>query len=369
MKNNERFITPELKALEEKTLNAQSRSLIIEKELYEDILQKLQQNLNELIKLASSLSFLDVILSFAKVAESNNYTRPILVNESFIEIKEGRHPVVESLSDSPFMTNNLALGKDKRIAVISGPNMGGKSTFMRQNALIAIMARIGSFVPAKKAVIGDIDRIFTRIGASDDLASGRSTFMVEMEETATILNNASHQSLVLMDEVGRGTSGEEGSSIAQSIVEYLCEKLKPLTLFSTHYTEVTDLAEKFPNAENFCFNAEEKNGQIYFLYHAETGKQSKSFGIEVAKLAGLPYEVIALALKKRQEEKHQYSNNQYQIKHYDNDFNKNNLKNEHIEAKTDPIILALKKVDLDNTTPLQAFKLLTEIKQQLSTRT
>lgn len=372
LKNNERFITPELKELEEKTLNAQNRSLIIEKELYEDILQKLQQNLDKLTNLASSLSFLDVILSFAKVAENNNYSRPILVNESYIEIKEGRHPVVESLSDSPFMTNNLALGKDKRIAVISGPNMGGKSTFMRQNALIAIMARIGSFVPAKKAVIGDIDRIFTRIGASDDLASGRSTFMVEMEETATILNNATYQSLVLMDEVGRGTSGEEGSSIAQSIVEYLCEKLKPLTLFSTHYTEVTDLAEKFPNAENLCFNAEEKNGQIYFLYHAETGKQSKSFGIEVAKLAGLPYEVIHLALKKRQK----VSENLIESKNFiqkqnaqenvtlsgsekkDTCYNKETIKYEKL-------INILKNTNLENTTPIQAFKILERLLKRI----
>lgn len=370
LKNNERFITPELKELEEKTLNAQSRSLIIEKELYEDILQKLQQNLNELIKLASSLSFLDVILSFAKVAESNNYTRPILVNESFIEIKEGRHPVVESLSDSPFMTNNLALGKDKRIAVISGPNMGGKSTFMRQNALIAIMARIGSFVPAKKAVIGDIDRIFTRIGASDDLASGRSTFMVEMEETATILNNATYQSLVLMDEVGRGTSGEEGSSIAQSIVEYLCEKLMPLTLFSTHYTEVTDLAEKFPNAENLCFNAEEKNGQIYFLYHAETGKQSKSFGIEVAKLAGLPYEVISRAIQQREKfipHNREKTNKTTAITGNELKINKeqhqnclNNVKDFNVQGA----IEFLHTIKLEETSPIQAFKILELLKNQ-----
>ena len=254
------------------------------------------------------------------------------------------------------MTNNLDLGKNKRIAVISGPNMGGKSTFMRQNALIAIMARIGSFVPAKKAVIGDIDRIFTRIGASDDLASGRSTFMVEMEETATILNNATYQSLVLMDEVGRGTSGEEGSSIAQSIVEYLCEKLKSLTLFSTHYTEVTDLAEKFPNAENLCFNAKEKNGQIYFLYHAETGKQSKSFGIEVAKLAGLPYEVVHLALKKR-------NNNLIKItkpltlrsetpSNAIEPYPKTNYNKECILANV------LDSINLEKTSPIQAFKIL-----------
>lgn len=370
LKNNERFITPELKELEEKTLNAQSRSLIIEKELYGNILQKLQQNLSDLINLASSLSFLDVILSFAKVAESNNYTRPILVNESYIEIKEGRHPVVESLSDSPFMTNNLDLGKNKRIAVISGPNMGGKSTFMRQNALIAIMARIGSFVPAKKAVIGDIDRIFTRIGASDDLASGRSTFMVEMEETATILNNATYQSLVLMDEVGRGTSGEEGSSIAQSIVEYLCEKLKPLTLFSTHYTEVTDLAEKFSNAENLCFNAEEKNGQIYFLYHAETGKQSKSFGIEVAKLAGLPYEVISKAMHKRERitpnnrEKTQETTSITDKRFKINKDQHQNCLNNVTDLNIQNAIKFLNSIRLEETSPIQAFKILEHLKNQ-----
>ena len=364
LKNNERFITPELKELEEKTLNAQSRSLVIEKELYEDILQKLQENLNDLTYLASHLAFLDVLLSFAVIAENNNYTRPILVPDSFIDIKEGRHPVVESLSDNPFMANSFTLGQNKRIAVISGPNMGGKSTFMRQNALIAIMARIGSFVPATKATIGDIDRIFTRIGASDDLASGRSTFMVEMEETATILNNATKQSLVLMDEVGRGTSGEEGSSIAQAIVDFLCNQVQPLTLFSTHYTEVSDLAETYSISENLCFNAEEKNGQIYFLYHVETGKQSKSFGIEVAKLAGLPYAVIETALKKRsykynkdQKVKEKtttlsmHSNNIYQ--NITSDFEK--------DTKIQNIINILDDVNLEETSPLVAFKILEKI--------
>lgn len=366
LKNNERFITPELKLLEERTLNAQSRSLIIEKELYDDILHKLQYHLNDLTKLSSLLSFLDVILSFAKIAETNNYTKPKLVNESYIEIENGRHPVVESLSDTPFMTNNLNFGKDKRIAVISGPNMGGKSTFMRQNALIAIMARIGSFVPASKAIIGDIDRIFTRIGASDDLASGRSTFMVEMEETATILNNATQQSFVLMDEVGRGTSVEEGSSIAQSIVEYLCSKLKPLTLFSTHYTEVTDLVENFSNAENLCFNAEEKNGQIYFLYHAETGKQSKSFGIEVAKLAGLPFEVINNALEKRTKINRKNTNNiissDEKYKNLINSIYKNSSSFYNEEnIKLQNLMEFLNKIKLEETTPLQAFKILEKV--------
>ena len=296
LKNSERYITPELKELEEKTLSAQTRCLQIEKELFEQVLEQLIAAIPELSTLAHLLAQLDVAQALGRVAQKRGYTRPTLTSDSVIKIVAGRHPVVEALSTNQFISNGIELNAEHNLAVISGPNMGGKSTFMRQTALIAIMARMGSFVPAKEAVIGDIDRIFTRIGASDDLAAGRSTFMVEMEETATILNNASPKSLVIMDEVGRGTSGAEGAAIAEAIVQYLAKDLKPKTMFATHYAEVTTLVENYPNAFNLCFNAKEFQGQIVFLYHAERGRQARSFGIEVAQLAGVPSKITKKAL-------------------------------------------------------------------------
>lgn len=296
LKNSERYITPELKELEEKTLSAQGRSLQIEKDLYAQILEQLIAELPDLSTFAHNIALLDVLLTLARVAHKRHYTRPTLTNDNVIKIVAGRHPVVEALNDTPFIANSIELTPEHHLAVISGPNMGGKSTYMRQTALIAIMARIGSFVPAQKALIGDIDRIFTRIGASDDLASGRSTFMVEMEESATILNNATAKSLVIMDEVGRGTSGAEGAAIAEAIVQYLAKDLPAKTLFATHYTEVTTLIENYNTASNLCFNAQESHGKIVFLYKAEPGRQSRSFGIEVAQLAGVPTKITKRAI-------------------------------------------------------------------------
>ena len=296
LKNSERYITPELKELEEKTLSAQGRSLQIEKDLYAQILEQLIAELPDLSTFAHNIALLDVLLTLARVAHKRNYTRPTLTNDNVIKIVAGRHPVVEALNSTPFIANSIELTPERHLAVISGPNMGGKSTYMRQTALIAIMARIGSFVPAQKALIGDIDRIFTRIGASDDLASGRSTFMVEMEESATILNNATTKSLVIMDEVGRGTSGAEGAAIAEAIVQYLAKDLPAKTLFATHYTEVTTLIENYNTAFNLCFNAQESHGKIVFLYKAEPGRQSRSFGIEVAQLAGIPNKITKRAI-------------------------------------------------------------------------
>lgn len=296
LKNSERYITPELKELEEKTLSAQGRSLQIEKDLYAQILEHLITQLPDLSSFAHSIALLDVLLSMARVARKRHYTRPVLSDDKTIKIVDGRHPVVEALSSTPFIANSIELTENRHLAVISGPNMGGKSTYMRQTALIAIMARMGSFVPAREAHIGDIDRIFTRIGASDDLASGRSTFMVEMEESATILNNATTKSLVIMDEVGRGTSGAEGAAIAEAIVQYIAKDLHAKTLFATHYTEVTTLVENYPTAFNLCFNAQESHGRIVFLYKAEPGRQSRSFGIEVAQLAGIPAKITKRAV-------------------------------------------------------------------------
>lgn len=296
LKNAERFITEELRELQKETSAAKEESLRLEKRLFDEVQETLISRLNDLKAISQQLALMDACVSLSEVALQRHYVRPVLVDKSYFKVVAGRHPVVESLSNTPFISNGLELSDEHSLVVISGPNMGGKSTFMRQNALIAIMARMGSFVPANSAIIGDIDRIFTRIGASDDLASGRSTFMVEMEETATILNNASPKSLVIMDEVGRGTSGLEGAAIAEAIVQYLVNTLPAKTMFATHYTEVTNLVENYPNAQNLCFNAKEYQGKIVFLYHAQPGRQSRSFGIEVAQLAGIPDKITKQAI-------------------------------------------------------------------------
>ena len=318
LKNTERYITQELKDLETRTLNARDESLKLEKELFDEVLRYLQRHLAGLTRVARDIATLDVLLSFADVAVLNHYVRPELSSDSEIIIEDGRHPVIESLSERPFVSNSVEI-KERRVLVISGPNMGGKSTFMRQTALIAILARIGSFVPATHAVIGDIDRIFTRIGASDDLVSGRSTFMVEMEETASILNNATSESLVLMDEVGRGTSSVEGEAIAGSIVEYLCDRVKSLTLFSTHYAKLNALESKYPLIRNICFKAEEVNGKIVFLYQANEGSQNYSYGVEVAKLAGLPLSVVNAAREEIREKQEQDNRKADSVRHENND--------------------------------------------------
>ena len=294
LKNNERYITPELKELEEKTLTARDQSLALEKELFEQILSYLQQYLPALRTLSANLAHLDMLTSFAQIALERHYCKPQLESRAVLKIVEGRHPVIETFTSHPFVANSIDLD-EKRMLVITGPNMGGKSTYMRQTALIAIMARIGSFVPAKEAVIGDIDRIFTRIGASDDLVSGRSTFMVEMEESSSIINNASKKSLVLMDEIGRGTSTVEGSALALAIARHMCSRINCFTLFSTHYSQISALADEYKHVKNICFKAQEFNGRIVFLYQAEEGSQKYSYAVEVGKLAGLPAEIITEA--------------------------------------------------------------------------
>lgn len=371
LKNNERFITQELKDLEEKTLNAKATSIDIEKEIFDNVIVKLQENIPSLKTIANTIANLDILLSFAKISETNNYVRPNLSNDTIISIEQGRHPVVEKLSSKAFVANSIDFN-NKKVFIISGPNMGGKSTFMRQVALITIMARIGCFVPAKKANIGLIDRIFTRIGASDDLASGRSTFMVEMEEAATILNNASNKSLVIMDEVGRGTSTKEGAAIAFAIAKYICSKVKALTLFSTHYSELLHMDKSFDICENICFKAQEVNNKIVFLYHAYNGAQSYSYGVEVGKLAGLPNDVINLA---KEHMVHSMQPSIEEITDKDNSVNdkisKSSLKNEIIKEKIviDPkakfIIDTLKDVDINNLSPINALNLIYNLKEKI----
>ncbi len=295
LKNAERFITPELKTFEDKALSAKSRSLAREKYLYEELLERLNESLEPLQNCSGAISELDVLSTLAERAQNLNFCQPELHEKPGINIQGGRHPVVEKVSEVPFVANDLQMNAERKMLVITGPNMGGKSTYMRQAALIVLLAQIGSFVPATSASIGLVDRIFTRIGSSDDLAGGRSTFMVEMTETANILHNASDRSLVLMDEVGRGTSTFDGLSLAWACAFHLAEKVQAFTLFATHYFELTSLPEKVPSAVNVHLDATEYNENIVFLHSIQEGPANKSYGIQVAKLAGIPKQVIDLA--------------------------------------------------------------------------
>ena len=295
LKGAERYITPELKAFEDKVLSARERALSREKLLYEALLDTLSESLASLQSMAAGIAELDVLSCFAERAESLNLSRTEYVETPCLEIDGGRHLVVEQVIDSPFVANDLSLSDHQRLLVITGPNMGGKSTYMRQAALIAILAHIGSFVPADSVKIGPIDRIFTRIGASDDLAGGRSTFMVEMTETATILNNATEQSLVLMDEIGRGTSTFDGLSLAWAAAHHMGEKVRAFTLFATHYFELTALANELPDCSNVHLDATEHKGQLVFLHAVRAGPANQSYGLQVASLAGVPPVVIRRA--------------------------------------------------------------------------
>ncbi len=297
LKNAERYITPELKAFEEKVLSSQSKALAREKFLWERLLDDLLVHLQALQLSAAACAKLDVLANLAERAKTLKLVRPELSDSAGIRIKAGRHLVVESVLDNPFMPNDTQLSDEQRMQIITGPNMGGKSTYMRQTALITLLAYIGSFVPAEQAVIGPIDRIFTRIGAADDLAAGRSTFMVEMTETANILHNASAQSLVLMDEIGRGTSTFDGLSLAWACAAHLA-KLKAFCLFATHYFEVTALADQNQTIVNVHLDATEHQGKLVFLHTLKAGPANKSYGLQVAALAGIPTAVISLAKQK-----------------------------------------------------------------------
>jgi DNA mismatch repair protein MutS len=295
LKAAERCITPELKEFEDKVLGARERALSREKLLYEELLDKLHEVLGALQLCASGLAELDVLACFGERADALRLTRPDISTEPCIEIEGGRHIVVEQVIDAPFIANDLSLGDERRLLVITGPNMGGKSTYMRQTALIVILAHIGSFVPADRLQIGPIDRIYTRIGASDDLAGGRSTFMVEMTETATILNNATDHSLVLMDEIGRGTSTFDGLSLAWAAAHHMGETSRAFTLFATHYFELTALAQELPACSNVHLDATEHRGQLVFLHAVKPGPANQSYGLQVASLAGVPKGVIKRA--------------------------------------------------------------------------
>ncbi len=352
LKATERFITPELKEFENKILSAKEKSLAREKILYDQLLDYIAQYLSELQCCASALAEFDIYLCFAEIAETLNFTAPVLTEEKGIAIEAGRHPVVEQIQSEPFIANDLTLDTDHQMLIITGPNMGGKSTYMRQTALIVLLAHIGSYVPAEKAIIGPIDRIFTRIGASDDLASGRSTFMVEMTETANILNNATSSSLILLDEIGRGTSTYDGLALAWACASHLAKTTQAYTLFATHYFELTSLPDHESNVVNVHMDVVEHGDEIVLLHSVKPGPANQSYGIQVASLAGVPKTVIKAA-KQRLTEIEQQSPLENTKTSQSDLFNEN------------PLLEKLKAIDPDSTNPKQALALLYELQAML----
>ncbi len=356
LKNAERYITPELKNFEDKVLSSQRRALAREKLLYEGLLEHLIEHLPSLQCTATSLAELDVLLNLAERASNLHWVAPTFTDESGIHITAGRHPVVEQNSDEPFVPNDISLDTDRRMLIITGPNMGGKSTYMRQIALITLLAYTGSFVPAKRAVLGPVDRIFTRIGASDDLSSGRSTFMVEMTETANILHNATAHSLILMDEIGRGTSTFDGLSLAWACAEYLAHQTRALTLFATHYFELTQLPLHISSIANVHLHAIEHHDKVVFMHTVNEGPANQSYGLQVAQLAGVPRVVIEKARCKLAElEKQSVAREGAQPVHpQQKDF---------LQEEKSPVLDMLRGIQPDALTPMQALEMIYVLKK------
>lgn len=363
--NAERYITPELKELEETILGAEEKIVDIEYTIFSNIRNKISKNVERLQAMAHNVAIIDVLQSLGEVAEKENYIKPNITNDGVLNINEGRHPVVEKMM-TQFIPNDTYLDtQDKRLSIITGPNMAGKSTYMRQVALIVLMAQIGSFVPAHEAHIGVVDRIFTRVGASDDLASGQSTFMVEMSEVANILNNATKNSLLILDEIGRGTSTFDGLSIAWAVLEYISNKkiIGAKTLFATHYHELTELEGKIQGVINYCIDVKEKNDTIIFLRKIKRGGANNSYGIQVAKLAGLPKHVI---------ERSKEILSQLGEADITKNVEKTLTKTTKIETKqldlfslNNDIIEQLKLIDVMSITPIQALQILNDLKQKI----
>ncbi|MDG0979885.1 MAG: DNA mismatch repair protein MutS [Halieaceae bacterium] len=360
LKNVERFITPELKAFEDKALSAKSRALALEKELYEELLTTLNAQMLPLRACAEALALIDLLACLAERSQALRLVRPTFSDERVFEVNQGRHLVVEHVSESPFIANDLLLNKQREMLLITGPNMGGKSTYMRQIALIALMAHVGCYVPAEAAHLSTIDRIFTRIGSSDDLAGGRSTFMVEMTDTANILNNATADSLVLMDEIGRGTSTFDGLSLAWATARRLADHIHCFTLFSTHYFELTELPSLCGNMINVHLGAQEHNDGIVFMHTVREGPANQSFGLQVAKLAGLPANVIQAAKSKltelEQGSKQTTANTTTPTAYQSELF---------ADETGDAIKQALQKLNPDQMTPIEALVALSQLKSKL----
>lgn len=366
--NCERYITQELKELEGRIIGAKDRSVALEYEVFSGVRNTVAQEVERLQQTAKKLASLDVLASLAEVAVSNNYVCPVISNDGKIEIKDGRHPVVEALlEDAPFVPNDTVLDRDdNRCAIITGPNMAGKSTYMRQIALITLLAQIGSFVPAKSAKIGIVDAIFTRVGASDDLATGQSTFMVEMNEVAAILKNATPASLIILDEIGRGTSTFDGMSIARAVLEFVCKKktLGAKTLFATHYHELTAMEGLIDGVKNYSIAVKKRGDDITFLRRIVVGGADQSFGIEVAKLAGVPDSVVKRAkviLRELEANavKIEFKADDSVIEEDENDIQYNFTANGRQE-----IFEILKALDVNTITPIEAMQTLYDLKKK-----
>lgn len=369
LKNAERYITPELKSFEDKVLSSESRALAREKMLFEMLLDELRQDIANLQVMSAAIAQIDLLSNFAHQARLRNWSRPEFSPETGIKIMAGRHPVVEALNKTAFTPNDTHLDYAHRMAIITGPNMGGKSTFMRQTALISLLAYCGSFVPAQSATLGPIDRIFTRIGSADDLSTGKSTFMVEMTETSQILHHATNQSLVLMDEVGRGTSTYDGLSLAWACVLDLSKRVKCLCLFATHYFELTELSKE-SGIYNYHVSAKELNGNLILLHKVQQGPASQSHGLQVAKLAGIPANVIKeaqnrLRILERQQQQHVNTAVQRDLFAPAVQAEPNIIERVVEVEKVSPALEILKALDVDNLTPREALQHLYQLKEQL----
>jgi DNA mismatch repair protein MutS len=366
---SERYVTPELKDYEERILNAEERIQVLEREIFSALNRRVREQAHRIRKTAQAVGELDVLLSLAEVAATSNYTKPRLHDAFALELKDARHPVIEATSAEPFVGNDLSLDEERHLVILTGPNMGGKSTYLRQTALIVLMAHMGSFVPATEAKIPLVDRIFTRVGASDNLYRGRSTFMVEMQETAHILNHATRRSLILLDEIGRGTATYDGLSLAWSVAEHIARepRLKSKTIFATHYHELTDLAAELPGVVNCHVSAREWHDDIVFLRKVLEGGSDRSYGIQVARLAGLPPALI----RRAQEILVNLEKNEFDVE------GRPRLAGESDGAPgarqlslfadvEDRIISELQRIDPDRMTPLEALRLLSELKKRLT---
>ena len=382
--NAERYITPELKELEDTILGAEDKLYALEYELYSTVRDTIAGEVERIQRTAKAVAALDVFTSLALVAERNNFVRPKINEKGIIDIKDGRHPVVEKMiPNDMFISNDTYLDdKEQRISIITGPNMAGKSTYMRQAALIVLMAQIGSFVPATEANIGLVDRIFTRVGASDDLASGQSTFMVEMTEVANILRNATGKSLLILDEIGRGTSTFDGLSIAWAVVEYISDShlLGAKTLFATHYHELTELEGKIENVNNYCIAVKEKGDDIVFLRKIVKGGADKSYGIQVAKLAGVPDIVIDRAkeiVEELSEEDITTRVSEISVRKHEPKSKTKTKKYDEVDiaqmslfdtVKDDDVLEELKHIDVTNLTPIDALNVVYRLQNKLKNR-
>ena len=356
LKHSERYITPELREFEERFLSAEAESLALEKQLYAELVQTIAKESHKLRQLAEVLSRLDVLNSFARASYAYSFVRPQFADESVLKIEGGKHPNLATKAEYEFVPNSIALNEFRRMLIVTGPNMGGKSTYMRQTALIVILAYVGCFVPADSALVGPIDRIFTRIGAADDLLGGRSTFMVEMTETAQILHNATQSSLVLLDEIGRGTSTYDGLALALAIAAAMAQRVQAFTLFSTHFLELTALAQELPSVENVHLGVLEHNRKVVFLHTVEPGAASQSYGIHVAKLAGLPGKVLQHARN------YLHKLEQAASQGHATDFT--DLFTEEIPEHEfeHPAVERLKTLTVDDLSPREALELLYELK-------